>query len=63
LTAVSLGLLGGLYLIVPVQPASGAETVGLYLVLISVLTLPHVLVVSYMDRVEGVWRRLQPTGQ
>ena len=63
LTAVSLGLLGGLYLVVPVQPASGAETVGLYLVLISVLTLPHILVVSYMDRVEGIWRRLQPMGQ
>jgi Brp/Blh family beta-carotene 15,15'-monooxygenase len=55
LTAVSLAFLGGFYLLVPVQPTDLPETVGLYLVLIAVLTLPHVVVVSLMDRAEGVW--------
>ena len=55
LTAASLVLLGGFYLLVPVRPTDLPETVGLYLVLIAVLTLPHVVVVSLMDRAEGVW--------
>jgi Brp/Blh family beta-carotene 15,15'-monooxygenase len=55
LTAVSLVLLGGFYLLVPVRPTDLPGTVGLYLVLIAVLTLPHVVVVSLMDRAEGVW--------
>ena len=55
LTAVSVAFLGGFYLLVPVRPTSLPETVGLYLVLIAVLTLPHVVVVSLMDRAEGVW--------
>ncbi|MFB6205164.1 MAG: Brp/Blh family beta-carotene 15,15'-dioxygenase [Haloglomus sp.] len=55
LTAVSMLLLGGIYYLVPVRPANLAETVGLYLVLIAVLTLPHVVVVALMDRRQGVW--------
>jgi Brp/Blh family beta-carotene 15,15'-monooxygenase len=55
LTAVSLVFLGGFYLLVPVRPTDLPETVGLYLILIAVLTLPHVVVVSLMDRAEGVW--------
>jgi Brp/Blh family beta-carotene 15,15'-monooxygenase len=55
LTAVSLVFLGAFYLLVPVRPTDLPETVGLYLVLIAVLTLPHVVVVSLMDRAEGVW--------
>jgi Brp/Blh family beta-carotene 15,15'-monooxygenase len=55
LTLVSLVFLGGFYLLVPVRPTDLPETVGLYLVLIAVLTLPHVVVVSLMDRAEGVW--------
>lgn len=55
LTAVSLAFLAGFYYLVPVRPANVAEAVGLYLVLIAVLTLPHVVVVSLMDRVQGVW--------
>jgi Brp/Blh family beta-carotene 15,15'-monooxygenase len=55
LTAVSLAFLAGFYYLVPVRPADIAEAVGLYLVLIAVLTLPHVVVVSLMDRVQGVW--------
>jgi Brp/Blh family beta-carotene 15,15'-monooxygenase len=55
LTAVSVAFLAGFYYLVPVRPANLAEAVGLYLVLIAVLTLPHVAVVSFMDRVQGVW--------
>ncbi len=55
LTAVSVAFLGGFYLLVPVRPTDLPETVGLYLILIAVLTLPHVVVVSLMDRAEGVW--------
>jgi len=40
---------------VPVPPTDPAGLVGLYLVLIAALTLPHVVVVSDMDRVERVW--------
>lgn len=56
LTAASVVLLGIFYVAVPVPPGDVAGVVGLYLVLIAALTLPHVLVVSYMDTVEGVWR-------
>jgi Brp/Blh family beta-carotene 15,15'-monooxygenase len=55
LTAVSLAFLGAFYLLVPARPTDLPGTVGLYLVLIAVLTLPHVVVVSLMDRAEGVW--------
>jgi Brp/Blh family beta-carotene 15,15'-monooxygenase len=55
LTLVSLAFLVGFYLLVPVRPDSLPETMGLYLVLIAVLTLPHVVVVALMDREEGVW--------
>jgi Brp/Blh family beta-carotene 15,15'-monooxygenase len=55
LTAVSVAFLGAFYLLVPVRPTDLPETVGLYLVLVAVLTLPHVVVVSLMDRAEGVW--------
>lgn len=56
LTAASLLVLGVLYVLAPAPPADPAEAVGLYLVFIAVLTLPHVVVVTWMDRAEGVWR-------
>ena len=56
LTVVALGLLGVLYPLVPRPPGDVSGVVALYLVLIAVLTLPHVVVVSWMDRVQGVWR-------
>ncbi len=55
LTAVSLALLGGLYLLVPDPPTTLSGFVGLYLVLIAALTLPHVVVVAWMDRAQGLW--------
>jgi Brp/Blh family beta-carotene 15,15'-monooxygenase len=55
LTAASLALLGGLYLLVPDPPTTLPGFVGLYLVLIAALTLPHVVVVAWMDRAQGLW--------
>ncbi|MEM1041279.1 MAG: Brp/Blh family beta-carotene 15,15'-dioxygenase [Bacteroidota bacterium] len=57
MTVLALGLLAGLYLLVPVTPDSVGDLVGLYLLLISTLTLPHVWVVVRMDAEEGVFRR------
>lgn len=55
LTAVPLVFLGAFSALVPVRPTDLPDTVGLYLVLVAVLTLPHVVVASLMDRAEGVW--------
>jgi len=54
-TALALLFLVGLYALVPVTPASLDDAIGLYLILIAVLTLPHVWVVLRMDRAEHVW--------
>ncbi|CAN5740381.1 Brp/Blh family beta-carotene 15,15'-dioxygenase [soil metagenome] len=56
LTAAALLLLAGLYLFVPANVEGNAELLALYLVLISVLTLPHVAIVGLMDRWQGLWR-------
>ena len=55
LTAVSIGLLGALYLVVPGTVSEPLELVGTYLVLIAVLTLPHVVVVGAMDYEQRLW--------
>ena len=55
LTAASLALLGGLALVVPNPPTTVPEWVGLYLVFIAVVTLPHVVVVTIMDREQSIW--------
>jgi Brp/Blh family beta-carotene 15,15'-monooxygenase len=54
LTALALVLFGGLWLAVPIEPTL-REATGLYLVFIAILTLPHVLVVLWMDRAQGLW--------
>ena len=56
LTAVALSLLVGLYFLVPGGVEGAAGLLALYLVLISTLTLPHVVVVGLMDRRQGLWR-------
>jgi len=56
LTALSLLLLGGFALVVPAPVRSPLDYVALYLVFVAALTLPHVVVVTLMDRAEGVWR-------
>jgi Brp/Blh family beta-carotene 15,15'-monooxygenase len=55
MTAGALVLLGLLYALVPRAPTGTADLVGLYLVLIAVLTLPHVVIVTWLDREQGVW--------
>ncbi len=55
LTAASLGLLVALYVAVPGTVADPLDLVGTYLVLIAVLTLPHVVVVTVMDREQGLY--------
>jgi Brp/Blh family beta-carotene 15,15'-monooxygenase len=54
-TVGALLVFGGLYLVVPGTPAGREELLGLYLVGIAVLTLPHVAVVTWMDVVQDVW--------
>lgn len=49
LTVVSLGMLGLLYTVVPTQPVDLLSGVGLYLALIAALTLPHTILVIWMD--------------
>jgi Brp/Blh family beta-carotene 15,15'-monooxygenase len=55
LTVVSLALLGGLWLVMPAPPTDILGRLGLYLVVIAVLTLPHTAVVTWMDRAQSVW--------
>ncbi|WP_293032562.1 Brp/Blh family beta-carotene 15,15'-dioxygenase [Natronococcus sp.] len=55
LTAGALVLFVALALLVPTTPATVADLLGLYLVGIAVLTLPHVVVVVLLDRRIGLW--------
>ena len=54
MTVGALLLFGGLALAVPQTPGSVAEVGGLYLVLLAVVTLPHVGVVTWLDRKQGL---------
>lgn len=56
LTVVALALLAGLYLLTPGSVQGLTGFLALYLVLISVLTLPHVVIVGLMDLRQGLWR-------
>jgi Brp/Blh family beta-carotene 15,15'-monooxygenase len=56
LTLLSLVGLVGLYAAVPDPPSDVAEFIGLYLVFIAVLTMPHVIVVAAMDAEQDVWQ-------
>jgi len=54
-TVAALALLGMLAALVPVPPASADGWVALYLVLVAVLTLPHTVVVTWLDRRDDLW--------
>lgn len=56
LTFAALALLVGLYFFVPGQVDGAGGLLAVYLVLISTLTLPHVIIVCLMDLRQGVWR-------
>lgn len=55
LTLLAVLFLVGFWFAVPASPTSVPGLVALYLVFIAVLTVPHVVVVSWMDRREAVW--------
>lgn len=55
LTAAALLVFIALGLSVPATPATLADAMGLYLVGIAVLTLPHVVIVTLLDRETGLW--------
>ena len=57
LTVAALALLAGLFFAIPGSAGGLSGLLGVYLVLISVLTLPHVVVVSFMDYRQGLWKR------
>ncbi len=54
LTVAALALLAAFWVAVPNPPTTLAGATGLYLVLVAVLTLPHVAVVTWMDRAGGL---------
>lgn len=54
-TVGALVVLAAVALAVPRTPAGVEGAVAVYLVLLAVLTLPHVVVVSALDRYQGVW--------
>lgn len=56
LTIAALALLLGLYFLVPGRVDGAGGLLAVYLVLISTLTLPHVMIVCLMDRRQGIWR-------
>ncbi|MCU4926974.1 Brp/Blh family beta-carotene 15,15'-dioxygenase [Halobacteria archaeon AArc-dxtr1] len=56
LTLGGLIVIGLVALAVPESPADVGDALGVYLVAIAVLTLPHVVVVALLDRIEGVWQ-------
>lgn len=56
MTVIALVMLAGLYFFVPARPGDALSLVGLYLALIAALTVPHTLVVLWLDVVQGVWR-------
>ncbi|WP_254762188.1 Brp/Blh family beta-carotene 15,15'-dioxygenase [Natrinema marinum] len=55
LTIAALAVLAGIWFAVPRTPATVPAVLAVYLVAIAVLTLPHVVVVSLLDREEGMW--------
>lgn len=62
-TAAALLLTGGLFALFAVWPTSVANAIAVYLIAIAALTVPHVWVVSKMDKAEGIWERTSTKGQ
>ena len=57
-TLIALIILGGMYFFAPNQPHTIQDFTALYLILIAILTLPHVWVVILMDRKDKIWTSL-----
>ena len=56
LTLMALVILVGLYFVVPGNVSGPDTLLALYLALISLLTLPHVVIVCFMDRRQRIWK-------
>lgn len=55
LSVGGLAIIGGIAIVVPVFPVSHLDMLGVYLVGIAVLTLPHVIVVTWLDFETGLY--------
>ena len=55
-TAIAIAMLVVLAILLPPSVQTGGG-LGLYLVLISALTVPHTVIVAFMDRRQGLWSR------
>jgi len=60
MTAGALAVMAGIYALVPAGVTTLSDLVAVYLVLLAVLTLPHVVVVLAMDREQDVWGSRTP---
>jgi len=54
MTVGALVLFGAIAVLVPNEPGTVADVGGVYLVLLAVLTFPHAVVVTVLDRIQGV---------
>jgi Brp/Blh family beta-carotene 15,15'-monooxygenase len=54
-TAGALAIAGAMWLLAPSPDPTLRGVVALYLVVVAVLTLPHVVIVTWLDRIQGVW--------
>jgi Brp/Blh family beta-carotene 15,15'-monooxygenase len=59
LTLLALVVIAGAAFVVPNPPTDVTSAIALYLVVIAVLTVPHVVAVSLLDHAEGVWRPIR----
>ena len=55
LTLISLVIIGIISIFMPGSIGNSESLIAVYLVGISVLTLPHFIIVSWMDHREGIW--------
>jgi Brp/Blh family beta-carotene 15,15'-monooxygenase len=54
-TAGGLAVVGALWATAPAPPTTLAGVAALYLVAIAVMTAPHIVVVTWLDRLQGYW--------
>jgi len=55
MTVGALVLFGLLFVLLPQSTGDVDRLAGVYLVLLAVLTLPHVVIVTWLDRTQAVW--------
>ncbi len=56
LTLISLLLMAGLAFLIPGSLDNPESLIAVYLIGISILTLPHFVIVSWMDYIQKIWR-------